>query len=356
MDFVAPFVNAISRNYEDQSRRNLHSNPTKKSKAGKRGRSSNKAPSNSSKSSKSNKKTSKSSKAPTAASPTLAPTPVTPGSPTSAPTSAPTPGPTSARTPAPTPGPTSAPTSAPTPAVTVSPPPPVSCPDNNFFNITLMNMGTNTAFDEPFAKAKARWESIIKCDLEDIPGGQVTDWFGGEFSTGFNGAVDDVVIGYEFRFIDGLDGVLGEAGATFVASTGSTISGVMIFDEDDFANISNDDAEIIILHEMGHVLGLVNLPFTNCFVDCQNVTIVYADPLPANCTNLATAEYNALNLGVGDLRVDGDFGACGHWDEASFPRSTGSSELMTPFFEAGLMQPLTRVTIAAIDDAATDYV
>jgi hypothetical protein len=45
-----------------------------------------------------------------------------------------------------------------------------------------------------------------------------------------------------------------------------------------------------------------------------------------------------------------------HWDEDAFPKSTGSSELMTPFVESGLAQLLTRVSIAAIEESTTDYV
>ena len=123
-------------------------------------------------------------------SPTLAPV-VSPGTP--APTPAPVATPDTP-TPVPTPVPTPAPTSAPTPSS------PALCPDNNTFEITLMNMGSNTAYDAVFASAKARWESIIKCDLSDRPA-----------RSGDSSAVDDVVIGYEFKYIDGTSSVLGFA-------------------------------------------------------------------------------------------------------------------------------------------------
>jgi hypothetical protein len=63
-----------------------------------------------------------------------------------------------------------------------------------------MNMGSNTDYDAVFASAKARWESIIKCDLSDRPA-----------RSGDSSAVDDVVIGYEFKYIDGTSSVLGFA-------------------------------------------------------------------------------------------------------------------------------------------------
>ena len=60
-----------------------------------------------------------------------------------------------------------------------------------------------------------------------------------------------------------------------------------------------------------------------------------------------------------NLNVENDGGVgtmCGHWEEDSFPKSTGSSEFMTGFFELGFVQPITRVTIAALDEGIDDYV
>ena len=115
-----------------------------------------------------------------------------------------------------------------------------------------MNTGTNTNFDAAFASAKARWESIIIGDLVDFPADPGVDWFGGKLSASYSGAIDDVVIGYEMKYIDGINNTLGGAGPYYYrTSTNSPISGVMIFDQDDFAAMSAADAEIIILHEMG---------------------------------------------------------------------------------------------------------
>ena len=64
------------------------------------------------------------------------------------------------------------------------------------------------------------------------------------------------------------------------------------------------------------------------------------------------AEYAALGLGPNTLRLENDGGGgtkCKHWDEDSFAVA-GSSELMTGGFEAGLYQPISRMTVAALDD------
>ncbi len=101
---------------------------------------------------------------------------------------------------------------------------------------------------------------------------------------------------------------------------------------------------------MGHVLGLVNLSYTLCYSPCTTSSDYGWN---SGCTGAST-EYAALGLG-GSLLVD--TASCGHWAEDSFPYgTTGSSELMTPIFESGLQQPLSRVTIAALGESASDYV
>ncbi|CAM9775282.1 unnamed protein product, partial [Laminaria digitata] len=59
--------------------------------------------------------------------------------------------------------------------------------------------------------------------------------------------------------IDGVGGVLGSAGPSLVWSTCRTISlaGTMRFDIDDIASMEADGTfEGVILHEMGHVIGV----------------------------------------------------------------------------------------------------
>ena len=96
---------------------------------------------------------------------------------------------------------------------------------------------------------------------------------------------------------------------------------------------------------MGHILGLVETTGSKCSNDCPNTgDTSYTCPK-------ALAEYNALGL-ENTLRLENDGGGgtkCKHWDEDSFAID-GSSELMTGGFEAGLYQPISRMTVAALDD------
>ena len=123
----------------------------------------------------------------------------------------------------------------------------ISCP-NGPFNITLMNMSNNTNYDDVFFAAKRRWESIIKCDLYDFQAGLVPDWFGNFFGTTYNGNVDDLVIGYEFKSNDGPGGILGFAGPTYTRSwTNSPVAGIMSFDSDDFEVMSDGEYDVYFL-------------------------------------------------------------------------------------------------------------
>jgi hypothetical protein len=183
---------------------------------------------------------------------------------------------------------------------------------------------------------------------------RANDWFLDILSASYTGPIDDVVIGYEMTVIDGPGTILGSAGATAIRGTnGSPIAGIMRFDQDDFENMSQVNAEIIILHEMGHVLGLVSLwGDCNAAFLCANSGI-FNYPCP-----LAQQEYQNL-FPSGTLKLENDGGdgtRCGHWEEDNFPKiTTGSSELMTGYFEAGIGQPITRVTLAALDESFSDY-
>jgi len=168
------------------------------------------------------------------------------------------------------------------------------------------------------------------------------DWFAGTFDDSFSGPIDDVVIGYEIGEIDGLHGVLGYAGPTYVRNVGKLpVAGIMKFDIVDFNNMDKSDAELVILHEMGHVLGIGSLweTFFTCAAGCSGGDNEY------DCAK-ANAEYAVIN--PNDPLVL-QSSVCGHWAESNFDGMV-HDELMTPYFEAHLYQPITRITVGALDD------
>ena len=224
------------------------------------------------------------------------------------------------------------------------------------FNIQIINMGSqdiDSSLVKAFELAAARWSKVIVGDVTpDFPAGTVADWFGGQFPSPFNGAVDDVVIGFAITDIDGFGNVLGSAGPIFTridafGNTLAPISGAMIFDVADASQMPTSDFKAVVLHEMGHVLGLVGTTTSKCNFECNSGSLEqsgYSCPL-------ANAAYERLvpNTLLKLENVGGGGTACGHWEENSFA-STSSSELMTGFFEENLFQPLSLVTVAALDD------
>ena len=127
------------------------------------------------------------------------------------------------------------------------------------FDIQLVYMGTgqvNPVYEEAFELAAKRWSKVIVGDEPDIGANIVDDWFGGQFpgqqqQQPYNGAVDDLVIGYDIPdTIDGLGGTLGGAGPVFTRRDRlnrplSTISGIMFFDGLDLDNMPLRKGEVL---------------------------------------------------------------------------------------------------------------
>jgi hypothetical protein len=99
-----------------------------------------------------------------------------------------------------------------------------------------------------------------------------------------------------------------------------------------------DDIELIIIHEMGHVLGIGTFWDYKCGTKCAGGASSYT-------CNKAQEEYK--NLGYSDeLKLQSN--VCGHWSEGNFGYTR--DEIMTPFFDEGRYQPISRITTAALFD------
>jgi Leishmanolysin len=164
--------------------------------------------------------------------------------------------------------------------------------------------------------------------------------------------VDDIVIGYEIGYIDGLGGTLGQAGCIWRVGS-RCLSGQMLFEEADFATFDVEDLRAIVLHEMGQVLGLV-ATLGSCASACSAggppMHNQYGQGVSNGCSK-APLEFLQLGMEI-PLYLENNRSrgtACTPWKEASFHTDT-SSELMTGYFEAGLYQPISRVSVAALDD------
>ncbi len=197
------------------------------------------------------------------------------------------------------------------------------------FQITLNLDGSLTPSQQAaFTTAAARWESIIRGDVPDV------------------GAIDDVAIDAIGSEIDGVGNILGQAGPSAVRSAAQKYipyRGAMEFDTADLAQLEAQGSLVnVIMHEMGHVLGVgttwnLNGVFTGGGSDPiftgANAKIEYAKMIgtltPTNVLVENTGGSGTINS---------------HWRETTF-----ANELMTGYLNAGV-NPMSRLSAASMMD------
>lgn len=228
--------------------------------------------------------------------------------------------------------------------------------DPTRFNISLKYLSTATPTQQQaFSNARLRWEDVITTDLDDV---QLASSAGdcGTGTPAVNQTIDDVLILVRLVTIDGPGGVLGGAGPCFVRDPGDplTVMGVMQFDTEDLDMLEADGIlGNVILHEMGHVLGIGTL------WNVPGLPVFLADPSlpPDNGTDPHFTGAQAIdafdNAGgvayVAGAKVPvedtgGEGTADAHWRE-----SVLDNELMTGFIGTG-QSPLSRITVASLAD------
>lgn len=191
------------------------------------------------------------------------------------------------------------------------------------------------AQQQTFRDAARRWSQIIVGDLPSM----MVD--GRE--------IDDVEITATAVPIDGAYGVLGQAGPRVVrpGARGLPATGIMQFDTADVGRmVSQGTFTNVILHEMGHVIGIGTLWGSFGLVTGAGT----ADPQYVGVR--ALAEYRALvgsgstPTGVPVENVGGAGSRDAHWRESVF-----DNELMTSIAESpGISMPISRLTVASLED------
>ena len=87
------------------------------------------------------------------------------------------------------------------------------------------------------------------------------------------------------------------------------------------------------------MLGIGSLFGFMCGIECSKGNTTYT-------CNEAANEYKIIKNST-SLEIDGE--SCGHWDEKAFLHDN-ASELMTPYFEEGIYQPISSVSVATLAD------
>ena len=179
--------------------------------------------------------------------------------------------------------------------------------------------------------AIARWEQVIVGDLPNAV---------------YNGrVVDDLSIDVSAGTIDGRGGILGGANADrFRSGTLLPYHGTIQFDSADLAQMeSNGSLGDVILHEIGHVLGIGTI------WQARGLLAGAGTSDPRFTGPQATAEYNAISSGTATSVPVENGGGPGTRDAHS-RESVFTSELMTGYVGPGRDLPLSRVTIASLAD------
>lgn len=244
----------------------------------------------------------------------------------------------------------------------------VSAPTGAAFNITL-NYSGDAAFAAAFNDAVNTWESIIPNYIDGRQSG--TDVF-------------SLTIEASVEAIDGVGGTLGSAGPTFGGTDDGgyflSTAGTMKFDVEDFDSSSPSSLaffENVVLHEMGHVLGIGTLWELNNLYDPAAASVTDTKTLPNGSTYTEAvgrytgagalagyqAEFGQSGLTYVPIEKGGGGGtANGHWDEGDGGVATGrisaitgedmNGEVMTGWANGSLY--ISNVTRGGLQDLGYD--
>lgn len=203
-------------------------------------------------------------------------------------------------------------------------------------------------------RGRVRKSSLERCldlaDIDlDIPGDRL---------------VDDLLIYADVREVDGRGGIFAGAGPCQVRKeTLLPIVGVMFFDIEDLDEMEEEqDGEHLdgtILHEMAHVMGFGIIWDTLGLLEDP---VDPDDPTGDEDTHFTGDEALAAFDSIGGDDYDegepvpvqnlGGRGVVnGHWRESVF-----ETELMTPYLDGGVANPLSIVTIASFQDVGYEEV
>ncbi|WP_419947566.1 leucine-rich repeat protein [Candidatus Palauibacter sp.] len=210
---------------------------------------------------------------------------------------------------------------------------------------------------EAFARAIRFWTAILAdTELADVPLGQDVAPGCWDITTDQRiGTVDDIAIVATVREIDGEDGLLARAGPCVVRAGSRLPSvGALELDVADLARLEErgnlKDVEEVILHEIGHVLGIGTVwvdhgLLRNPSVHNSGADTHFTGPLAI----AAFDERGGANYDDGEKvpveNTAGPGSADSHWRE-----SVLAHELMTPFQAVGERDLLSLITVQSLAD------
>ncbi|MEJ2546793.1 MAG: leishmanolysin-related zinc metalloendopeptidase [Gemmatimonadota bacterium] len=229
------------------------------------------------------------------------------------------------------------------------------------YDLEVRYLGTppSASQQQTFEDAAARWAELIIGDVADeiVLEPFAPTCFGEQLEPIFE-QLDDLVVFARVIELDGPDGILGQAGPCFIRTpTGFPLVGLMSFDEADVANLEAGGAfDVVILHEMGHVVGFGTLwDYLGLLVDPTSTTGTINDThfIGANAItafdDMGGASYPDAKVPVENDNVNFGLGSLnGHWRESVF-----NNELMSPALNSAV-DPISILTVESLRDLGYD--
>ena len=219
--------------------------------------------------------------------------------------------------------------------------------DSDFdIDVRFVGNGGTTQQREAFAKAVVRWRRILTADVHttriDVDAGDCETWI-----PAINESVNDLVIYARLAPIDGPGRVLGQAGPCYMnTDTRLPLLGLMEFDLDDLPNlIANETLDAVVLHEVGHVLGIGTLwSYRRSLLTGRGTGDPYFVGEAARTQFLGNGGMGYGGQPVPVENTGGPGTRDAHWRRTIFGR-----ELMQGFSSRGL-SPLSATTVASLLD------
>ena len=216
------------------------------------------------------------------------------------------------------------------------------------FDVTMRYLTpVSSSQHSAFEAAAVRWRKVITGDAPDLSL-NLPQSFCELGEPALNETIDDLLIYVQIITIDGPGRILGQAGPCAIRTAGAPgLIGIMRFDiEDVMALEAEHRFEDVILHEMGHVLGIGSLwPLRQLITGRGG-----ADPYYTGANGrsgfaaIGGGAYSGTPVPI--EMIGGSGTRDSHWRESIL-----ASELMTGFVEgAGMRMPLSLLTIGALRD------